>query len=426
MTNLAQLPTSKVLNRGVRRTAFGLALVCALTIAATHPAHAQTFTVLHVFTGGGDGSNPTGSLAIASAGVLYGTSSTGGNNDSGVVFKLAQRGSGWVLNPLYGFSAPNDGQRPYSGVVIGPSGTLYGTTVQGGSTGGGTVFELRPPLTVCKAVQCYWNETILHSFAGSPDGANPTYGNLTFDQAGNIYGTAARGGTSNDGVAFELAQSGGQWAETILHSFGSNDGLYPQAGVIFDAAGDLYGTTLHGGTGHDCQNGCGIAYQLALSNGAWAEHTVVNFDLEMSGGTPYAILTRDPSGDLYGTTSAGGASQAGTAFRLTPEPDGTWTERVIFSFGGGDGGGDPGPLTADAAGNLYGMAPYGGLYGHGVVFELMPKEGQWTETVLHAFSAGSDGAFPGGAVVLDSAGNLYGTTQGGGAYGQGVVYQITP
>jgi uncharacterized repeat protein (TIGR03803 family) len=429
MTNLAQHPTSKVWNRGVRRKAFGLALVCALTIAAMHPAHAQTFTVLHVFTGGGDGSNPTGSLTIASAGVLYGTSSTGGNNDSGVVFKLAQRGSGWVLNPLYDFAAQSDGRSPYSGVVIGPNGTLYGTTVQGGSTGGGTVFELRPPLTVCKAVQCYWNETILHSFAGSPDGANPTYGNLTFDQAGNIYGTAARGGTSNDGVAFELAQSGGQWAEIILHSFGSNDGLYPQAGVIFDADGNLYGTALHGGTGQDCQNGCGIAYQLALSNGAWTEHTVVNFDLEMSGGTPYSTLIRDQSGDLYGTTSIGGGGGGGSVFQLTPA-GGNWSVSTPYAFGINPACNTHTGVTMDAVGNLYAVCYDGGLHGAGMVFKLTNSSQGWMLTDLHDFE-GNDGDNPWGPVVLDASGNLFGTTYGGGNLancdgGCGVVWEITP
>ena len=144
------------------------------------------------------------------------------------------------------------------------------------------------------------------------------------------------------------------------------------------------------------------------------------------GAVPTSGVIFGPDGDLYGTTSGGGASQAGTAFKLIPEADGTWTESVIFSFSGGDGGGDPGSLTADTGGSLYGMAPYGGQHGHGVVFKLSESGGQWSETVLHAFAAGSDGDFPQGAVVLDSAGNVYGTTQGGGTYGQGVVYEVTP
>jgi uncharacterized repeat protein (TIGR03803 family) len=428
MTTPTRTPTS-VSNCSARRTAFVLAFVCALTIIAMCPAHAQTFTVLHVFTGGGDGSHPTGSLTVAGAGTLYGTSSTGGNNGSGVIFRLAQRGGGWILNPLYEFVGASDGGYPFSGIAIGPNGALYGTTAQGGSAGAGAVFELRPPLTVCMAALCYWTETVLHSFAGSPDGANPTYGNLTFDQAGNIYGTALAGGTSNDGVAFELSPSGGQWTETILHSFGNNDGVFPVAGMIFDAAGNLYGTTLHGGTGQSCQNGCGIAYQLTPSNGAWAEHTLVNFDPQVSGGNPYGTLIADQSGNLFGTTSIGGGGGGGTIFELTPS-DGSYILSLPYGFGINPACNTHTGVTRDAAGNLYGVCYDGGAHGVGMVFKLTNSGLGWVLTDLHDFDA-NDGANPWGSVVLDANGNLYGTTYAGGNQadcngGCGVVWEITP
>jgi hypothetical protein len=428
MANLAQLPTS-VLKCRIRRTAFALASFCALTTFTIHPAHAQTFTVLHVFTGAGDGSNPTGALTVAGPRALYGTSSSGGNNGSGVIFKLVQSGSGWLLNPLYEFAATSDGRYLYGGVVVGPNGALYGTTAQGGGAGVGTVFELRPPLTVCMAVVCYWNEALLHSFTGSPDGAIPTYGNLTFDQAGNIYGTTLAGGASNDGVAFELAQSGDQWTETILHNFGNNDGVSPEAGVIFDAAGNLYGTTLHGGTEQGCQGGCGIAYQLTSSNGAWTEHTLVNFDPEMSGGNPYGALIEDRSGNLFGTTSIGGGGGGGTVFELTPS-NGSWMVSTPFGFGINPACNTHAGVTMDAAGNLYGACYDGGLHGAGMVFELTNSSLGWMLTDLHDFQ-GNDGSNPWGPVVLDASGNLYGTTYGGGNLvncngGCGVVWAITP
>jgi uncharacterized repeat protein (TIGR03803 family) len=430
VTNPAQCPKF-VLSCSLRRTTIGLALVCTLAIVAMHPAFAQTFTVIHVFTGAGDGSNPAGGLTVAGSGALYGTSSSGGNNGYGVIFKLVQRGSGWVLSPLYEFAAASDGRNPYGGVVIGPNGALYGTTAQGGSAQRGTVFALRPPLRPCTAAQCYWNETILHSFTGSPDGSNPAYENLTSDQAGTIYGTTHSGGTSNDGVVFQLAQSGGQWTEAILHSFGDNDGALPEAGVIFDAAGNLYGTTLRGGTGGNCQGGCGIAYQLSPANGSWTEHTLVNFDPELSGANPFSTLSADQSGNLFGTTSIGGGRGGGTVFELTPS-DGSFSLSVPFGFGINPACNPHSGVTMDPAGNLYGVCYSGGAHGAGMVFKLTNSNMGWMLTALHDFG-GSDGSNPWGPVVLDASGNVYGTAyQGGntggacGGFGCGVVWEITP
>ena len=166
-------------------------------------------------------------------------------HDDGVVFRLAREGQGWVLSPIYSFgSQKDDGVNPVSRVVFGPGGLLYGTTSSGGSGRGGTVFSLKPPATACKAALCPWVETILYNFTGGADGGDPLYGDLSFDQAGNIYGTTAGGGSSGEGVVFKLARSGSGWTESVLWNFtGGSDGGLPVSGVIFDSAGNLYGTT---------------------------------------------------------------------------------------------------------------------------------------------------------------------------------------
>lgn len=239
-------------------------LAAALLISPT--TQAQTFTVLHDFTDGADGAYPGAGVTIGPGGVVYGTAGGGGTYDSGTVFKLSQKNSTWVFSPLYEFTGKSDGQYPLGGVVIGPNGALYGTTQQGGAEGDGTVYSLRPPATFCPSITCYWNETVLHTFTGVPDGINPGVVSLIFDPAGNIYGTTTNGGTYDNGTTFELTPSGGGYAESILHSFGhDHDGAYPEAGVILDAAGNVYGTTGAGGTGRGCDYGCGTAYQLVPS-----------------------------------------------------------------------------------------------------------------------------------------------------------------
>ena len=236
-------------------------LVClsTITVAAllTTAANAQRFQVLHTFTGR-DGAAPYAGVTIR-AGMLYGTTTAGGTHGAGVVFQLAPTNSQWTFTPLYEFTGGSDGSLPYAGISIGPNGALYGTTYQGG-LGDGTVFKLTPPVTLCKTAACYWKETVLHAFQGS-DGAYPTYGNLIFDQAGNIYGTAYQGGAYGGGVVFELEQPGGQL--DVLHSFGSgNDATNPIEGLVFDSAGNLYGTTPEGGQVEQpyCPDGCGTVY----------------------------------------------------------------------------------------------------------------------------------------------------------------------
>jgi uncharacterized repeat protein (TIGR03803 family) len=410
------------LRSSLRAAAFALALICTLTTVAVQPTQAQTFTVLHNFTGGGDGGNPYAGLTVDRAGNLYGTTVGGGNRDNdGVVFKMTHTGAIWTLTPLYTFTGGNDGGSPFAGVVFGPNGSLYGTTYYGGAHGDGTAFNLRPPVHACSNVLCSWTETVLHSFQGGTDGANPNLGSVIFDQAGNIYGTTAYGDPAGDGTVYQLTPSGSGWTETVIYAFSGSDGQWPLSGLTLDAAGDLYGTTYQGGT-YPCNgSGCGTVFELTYSVGSgWAESFLYSFANGADGLDPYPGLIFDASGNLYGATTG----SSGTVFKLTPS-GGTWTYSLVYSLS--DGGGWCGPrgnLVMDGAGNLYGTT-YCDVP-NGTVFKLTPSDnGTWIYTLLHGFT-GPDGEYPQAGVTLDANGNLYGTTSVGGQYGYGTVWEITP
>jgi uncharacterized repeat protein (TIGR03803 family) len=274
------------------------------------------------------------------------------------------------------------------------------------------------------------------------DGAQPFSGSLVFDSAGNLYGTTSFGYNpacpEGCGTVFELTPgSNGTWTHTILHGFkGGSDGFQPDGTLIFDAAGNLYGVTSHGGN-ESCPTGCGTVYKLAPgADGKWIKSILHSFSGQ-DGAFPLGGLTLDSAGNLYGTTWQGGSYQScpqsgcGVVFKLTPGRHGQWTETVLLAFNGSDGSQPSGTLSFDASGNLYGVTPEGGNYtacpsvGCGVVFELAPgTKGQWTETVLHAFS-GRDGFAPIGTLVFDVAGNLYGATSNiGESYG--MVFELSP
>ena len=389
-------------------------------------AIAQTFTILHSFTGGADGSFPNAGLILDRTGNLYGTAGAGGAAGNGTVFKLSYRGSGWVLDPLYSFQGGNDGANPEAPVVFGPDGSLYGTTAFGGGCTCGTVFKLRPAANATGNALGQWTETILHSFTGTNgDGINPWLGDtLTFDSSGNIYGTASGGGSNNCmggcGIVFELSPGNGGWTENIVYGFsGGSDGAVPWAGLIRDSGGNLYGTATQGGSGY------GTIYQLTSNASGWSENTIYTFTHGNDGATPYGGLLSDQGGNLYGTAAYGGSGNGGTAFELMPSGGG-WNYSLMFSFNGA--GGPEGPLAGlamDAAGNLYGTT-MNGAYGYGGVFELTPTQSGWVYTDLHDFQGGTnDGNSPFGGVAIDANGNLYGITAAGGSYNSGVVWEIT-
>jgi uncharacterized repeat protein (TIGR03803 family) len=402
-----------------------LATVLALTLVATQAARGQTFKVLHNFTNGQDGGSPFAGLTMDRAGNLYGTTAYGGTGN-GTVFKLVHKHSAFVFTPLYSFAGGNDGANPQARVIIGPDGSLYGTTQYGGQ-GYGTVFKLAPPPFACKTALCPWKETTLYRFAGGADGANPL-SEIVFDQAGNLYGTTYLGGvgtcnsTYTCGVVYELTPSNGSWTESILYGFtGGNDGGAPTAGLIFDSTGNLYGTATVGGL----YNG-GTVFQLSRAGSGWAENVLYNFTGN-DGYQPVGGLTFDQAGNLYGTTKAGGLAGGGAAFELAPS-GGVWTQTRLYSFGAqNDDGLSPyDSLAVDANGNLYGTTSAGGPGNVGNVFELTPASGGWTGVALHSFTDGSDGATPFSGLILDANGNLYGTADSGGTDGFGVVFEITP
>src|SRR5271167_1758353 len=319
----------------------------------------------------------------------------------------------WSDKVLHNFNDNGtDGYYPYASLIFDAAGNLYGTTSFGGAYGYGTVFELTP------TAGGGWTETVLHSFGNGTDGAEP-YASLIFDAAGNLYGTTQYGGIYHVGTAFELTPTaGGGWTATVLYNFGSRsgsgtDGYWPSS-LILDAAGNLYGTTQRGGT-----YSWGIAFELTPAGGSWTETVLHSFGNGTDGLWPQARLIFGATGNLYGTTQFGGTHGVGTVFELTPTADGGWTEQVLHNFGssGTDGAFTQAGLIFDAAGNLYGTTFEGGSYILGTVFELTPTAGGgWTETVLHSFGNGTDGAYPYASLIFDAVGNLYGTTQHGGTY----------
>ena len=373
-----------------------------------------TQTVLYTFTGGSDGAYPQASLVLDSKGNLYGTASNGGKTSGsicsglggcGVVFELSPPSGGtgpWTESTIYTFTGGADGAIPYASLIFDSEGNLYSTTLGGGESGDGTVFELTPPGSGSGP----WTETALYGFTGLPDGANPQ-GNVIFDSAGNLYGTTNGGGATGHGSVFELSPpsgGSGQWAENVLFSFnGRAQGAFPYAGLVFDSKGNLYGTTAIGGSqsGATCKrtNGCGVVFEVSPPTGGgdnWTETVLYSFSAGSDGGFPYAGVIFDASGNLYGTTVQGGnttgancsgSDGCGVVFKLSPPTGGkgSWNETQPYTFNGGSDGGFPYATPIfDAQGNIYGTAANGGnatgsncvdVAGCGVVFELMPEAG---------------------------------------------------
>jgi uncharacterized repeat protein (TIGR03803 family) len=422
-------------------TAMAIGIVLVLILGITQPAPAQTYTVIHHFSGGGDGANPYAGLTMDAAGNLYGTTLNGGAGYGGV-FKLKRSGSSFLLTPLYSFTGGNDGANPVARVVFGSNGTLYGTAHAGGTpncensqfTGCGLVFNLRPQPRACKTALCLWTESVLYSFTGASDGANP-WGNVTFDQSGNLYGTTEFGGIPNCsggigagcGTVFKLAPSGGGWTETVLYSFtNGSDGSRPYAAVTFDTSGNLYGTNSQGAaTGCLNGRGCGTVFQLTPAGSGWMEKTIYAFQGGSDGGNPVAGVIFDQSGNLYGAALSYGSGGGGTVVELSPL-NGNWIFNLLFSLSGVTDRGPEASLVMDQAGNLYGTTNAGGAHGYGSVFKLTPSGGTWMYTSLYDFMGGSDGGNPISTVVFDANGNLYGTATVGGTTGHGVVWEITP
>jgi uncharacterized repeat protein (TIGR03803 family) len=380
------------------------------------------------------GSLPESTLVSDPSGNLYGTTYDGGIYSHGTVYKLSPNSKGgWTQTVLYSFQGSSlggsDGVGPAASLVLDAQGNLYGTTTAGGtgSCGCGTVFKLAP------GSGGGWTESALYSFQGGSDGEEPEAG-LIFDSAWNLYGTTASGGANRVGTVFQLApSSGGGWRETVLHSFGAvGDGSYLYNAVVLDSAGNLYGTTSAGG-----KSGAGLVFELTpASQGTWTESILYIFAGGPDGSFPNGQLVLDGMGNIYGATNYGGgySGGGGTVFELKPNGNGTWSKSILHSFGSTSGDGlYPTGVVRDSAGNLYGTTFAGGntscssigITGCGIAFQLRPSSGRsWTETILHRFSGAPDGGNP-QPVILDQAGNLYGTSAFGGLAALGSVFKLS-
>jgi uncharacterized repeat protein (TIGR03803 family) len=377
------------------------------------PGQAQTnLQVLYTFTGKPDDADPVGFIRDTT-GNLYGTTAHGGTYGLGSVFEVNSSGTETVL---YSFTGGADGANPYVGVVRDTAGNIYGTTNYGTSYGGGTVFKVDSTGTF----------TLLHAFTGKPDGAGP-YGGVFRDSAGNLYGTTTYGGTYDEGTVFKVDTTG---KESVLYSFCPRvgfcpDGAQPYSGLVAGSAGNLYGTTYQGGS-----YGAGTVFMVDSTG---TEKVLYSFAGGTDGAYPLEGLTRDASGNLYGTTPRGGSGSlcgslgCGILFKL----DSTGKETVVHSFTGGSDGAYPvGVLIGDSVGNLYGATQNGGsatgFSGHGTVFKL---DSGGKETVLYKFRGSADGAYPYAGIVRDMTGNIYGTTSYGGSAtgfaGYGIVFELT-
>ncbi len=418
-----------------------LTTVAVLLTLSVKPMWAQNYQVIFNFTGA-NGEYPSNLTADAS-GNLYGVTQAGGSSNGGTVFKLSRSGSGWTLTTLYDFKGGNDGYDPMARVVFGPGGVLYGTTFFGGGgpcnlnglgIGCGTVFKLQPPVTPCHSQPCEWNETVLYRFQGSSDGAYP-YDEPIFDQSGNVYGTTVAGGQENGtclsgsedvgcGTVYELTPSNGGWKESQLYTFaGTPDGFWPYSALAFDKDGNLYGTTRSGGSDNQ-----GTVFELSPSGGSWTENEIYQFTGMSDGSQPYSAVVFDKGGNLYGANTSDAFGPGGVVFQLTPS-GGTWTELTLYTFNSNFGV-NFGPfanITLDSSLNIYG-ATYGSglgcmMEGCGTVFELARSGAGWSDVLLYDFPGGNNGEFPQSNAALDAKGNLYGTTTTGGTDNEGVVFE---
>ncbi len=407
---------------------FFACVVVAVLAGFGDTSWAATETVVYSFTGGLDGADPASQLIFDSAGNAYGTTVTGGSSNCGTVFELTPSGGGhWQQTVLYSFGCLSDGKNPYGGLTMDAQHSLYGTTVAGGSggicsgDGCGVVFKLTRSGDS-------WMETVLYSFGDSPDAAGPG-GAVVFDRAGNLLGTSPDGGAFAEGTIYELSQSNGQWTERVVHDFtgGADGGIGSLGALLLDASGNLYGVTELGGA-----NGFGTVFKLAPgSAGTWTFSTVYAFQGQPDAAFPYGGLIADPHGNLYGTTYYGGTSGAGAVFRVGPGVGtGPWHSTVLYSFHGGSDGGNPtSTLVFNPAGKLYGATSAGGDAGCdcGVLFSLSQvSNNHWLENVLHTFGTPPDGAFAYYGLTPDATGHYLGTTAAGGNQNQGVVFELTP
>jgi len=427
---------AKICLRFVRRELIAVAalIFCAAVVFLT-PSYAQTYTVLHNFSGGADGSYPNAGLTLNGTANLFGAA---GEN---TIFRLRLMNGIWVFMPIYQFSG-DDGGFLSGRLTVGPGGALYGASSFGGvpdcrdGAGCGLILSLRPPRTVCKTTACDWSQSTIYEF--NPlnrfgDGYGPN-GGLVFDGSGNIYGTTQTGGSANAGTVFMASPAqGGGWTETSLYEFQySADGAEPNGNLVIDHSGNLIGTAATGGMGDNRCIGdfCGVVFQMTHTSSGWVQSILHTFTYS-DGANPSGGLISDAAGNLYGNTSHGGTNGGGTVYELSPS-NGGYTFHVLYNFtGSASQSGPAGILALDSSGNLYGATYSEGAVGQGNIFKLTHSGNQWIYSNLHDFAGGADGSGPADGPTLDPSSNLYGTATFGGTSnncpsGCGVVWEIRP
>jgi len=394
-----------------------------LVASVAAPGSAST-RIIYSFRGDTDGEYVDSDLVTDKAGNIYGTSVQGGDFGSGTVFELSTSKNGWVHRVLYSFTGGTDGAEPYKGVTLDAQGNLYGTAVTGGSGlgcegGCGVVYKLTKSNTS-------WKQQVIYAFTGGDDGSGPGSG-VTFDKNGNLYGMTPTGGTYGLGVVYQLKPDlSGNWKFNVLHTFtGGADGGSGSAGrLILDKVGNLYGVATTGGL-----NGNGVVFRLVnAASGTWFLQTLYAFKGQPDAGFPYGGLMFDSQENLYGTTYYDGENGLGAVYEVSSN-HGVWSERVLYSFKGGSDGSSPlSNLVTDDAGNLYGTTSEGGAgCSCGVIFKLTPgTDGNWMESVAYRFRGAPDGAFAYNGLVPNAAGNFYGATVHGGLTNDGTIYEFHP
>jgi uncharacterized repeat protein (TIGR03803 family) len=381
--------------------------------------------IIHDFEGDG---SPSG-VTLDEHGNLYGTTPYGGDNDNGLAYKLSRTVNNWLYAVLYSFTDSNDGTQP-GGVIVGPDGALYGTANGGlqscnGFSYCGVVYLLRPSPVACPAVFCGWNEEVLYRFAGPPDGVYPN-GNLVFDQAGNLYGTTGAGGAYGLGAVYELSPSNGGWTEQVIFSFGPDTtGGYVPNSLLMGRDGNLYGTTSYGGAYYCTYNNCGVVFQLVRSGGEWTERVLHSFEGSQNDGASPQNLVQDSSGNLYGISNYGFSGDAGGVEFMLSSSNGNWTfTELIVRFFEGYTTTFTG-LTIDAKGDtsvagstIAYYLPDCALQGlYFCDWFVLGRNGvDYSDTFFNAYGLTTD---PGGK-------DLYGVTADCGRYGRGTVWQRGP
>jgi len=397
-------------------------VIFAVTLILAATAWAGESVIYNFNNYSGDGYYPYSAMVADAKGNLYGTTYQGGAG-LGTAFELKKLAGGkWSEVLLHTFiGGVNDGEYPqYAPLVFDKAGNLYGVTEYGGTFNYGTVFELSLSGGV-------WTEKLLHSFAAYPkDGAFPLAG-LSFDTAGHLYGTTYQGGTKNYGAVFEMTQSKGKWTYKMIHSFAAGSGGANPigGGLTMGKNGYFYGTTYYGGAPYNA----GTVYRLFQARGVWVSQNVYVFSGGSSGANPTSSLVMDAAGNFYGTTYAGGAANLGTVFKLKAGANNKYTESIIHSFAGGTGDGSTpfygAGVTLDAKGDLFGTTYYGGTANAGVLFELKLTNGKYSESLVHSFLTSNDGYNPRGGVILVGA-DVFGTTYAGGTHGAGAAFEYKP